>query len=274
MSALVALVRDRCPSEALSIVSPWIPQGWSARAVTATGGAAVVAGPAVWVEDRQATLGVAVEDPWGVPGRALDPAKLLERFARYGDHVIQLAAGPFAVVDFERGTVASAMNGILPLFVGQGTHSAVGNVREMVAALSGSDQVRRIPPGAVAGLDGTVANVADVAVFEALPQIQLAAIDEEIKAHIGRAGRSTHLRSLALSGATSGLGVRRLGSALVAAPALGALAHFKAPEVALAHLRERVGRLWWEAGLRGATVFVPAFERPVRDTLALAIGAR
>lgn len=274
MSALVALVQDRDPINALAIASPWIPQGWAVRALRSFGGAAVVAGPAAWVEDHRAVLGVAVEDPWGVPGRPIDPAALLERFGRYGDNVVQLAAGPFALVDFERGTVAAAMNGIVPLFVGRGTTSAVGNLRGMVAALAGSDQVRPVPPGSVACLDGTIANVADVAVYEALPQIRLASVDEEIEAHIIRAGRPGALRSLALARASSGLRVRRLGGSLVAAPVLAAISQLEAPEAALADLRARIGRLWWEAGLRGEPVFVPALERPVLDTLALAIGAR
>lgn len=274
MSALVALVHNRDPIDALAIASPWIPQGWSARALTTTGGAALVAGPAVRVEAHRAVLGVAVDDPWGVPGRPLDPAALLERFGRYGDNVVQLAAGPFAVVDFERGTVAAAMNGIVPLFVGRGTHSAVGSLRGMVAAFAGSDQVRPVQPGSVARIDGTIANVADAAVYETLPQIRLAAVDEEVEAHISRAGRLGHLRSVALARAASGLRVRRFGGSLVAAPVLAALSQLQAPDAALADLRARVGRLWWEAGLRGAPVFVPAFERPVLDTLALGIGAR
>lgn len=274
MTALVALVQDRDPIDALAIASPWIPNGWSARAITATGGAAVVAGPSVRVEDHRAVLGVAVEDPWGVPGRSLDPAALLERFVRYGDNVVQLAAGPFAVVDFERGTVAAAMNGIVPLFVGRGRHSTVGNVRGMVAALSLSDQVTPVPPGSVACINGLIANVADVAVYEALPHVRLAAVDEEVETHITGAGRLGHFRSLALARAASGLRVRHLDGALVAAPVLAALGRLEAPDAALADLRARVGRLWWEAGRRGAPVFVPAFERPAVDTLALAIGAR
>lgn len=274
MSALVALVQDRDPVDALAIASPWIPPGWSARALMATGGAAVLAGPAVRVEGRRAVLGAAVEDPWGMPGRPVDPATLLERFDRYGDHVIQLAAGPFAVVDFERGTVAAAMNGIVPLFVGRGKHLAVGNVRGLVAALAGSDEIRSVPAGCVACIDGTISNVADVAVFESLQQIGLAAVDEEIEAHISRAGHLDRLRSLALARAASGLRVRVSGGSLLAAPVLAALGQIQAPGTALVDLRARVSRLWWEASLRGVPVFVPAFERPALDTFALAIGTR
>lgn len=274
MSALVALVQDRDPIDTLAIASPWIPPGWSARALTVTGGAAVVAGPGVRVEDHRAALGVAIEDPWGVPGRQLDPAALLERFCRYGDNVVQLAAGPFAVVDFGRGTVAAAMNGIVPLFVGRGTHSAVGTLRGMVAALASSDQVTPVSPGFVARIDGTVANVANVAVYENLPQISLASVEEEVEAHIRRAGRPTRLRSPGLARAASGLRVRRIGGSLVAAPVLAHLGQSEAADAALADLRTRIGRLWWEAGLRGTPVFVPAFERPAVDILALAIGAR
>lgn len=274
MSALIALVGDRDPIEALAIASPWIPRGWSARGVESAGGAAVVAGPAVRVEGHRAVLGVAVNDPWGVPGRTLDPLLLLERFGRYGDKVIQLAAGPFVVVDFERSTVAAAMNGIVPLFLGQGTRCAVGNHPGLVAALAGSHEVRPVPAGSVAGIGGAVTNVADVAVYECLPQIRLAGIDEEVESHISSAGRLGHLRSVALARAASGLRVRRLGDSLVAAPQLAALGQHHAPTVALADLRARVGQLWWEAGLRGASVFVPAFERPALDTLSLVFGAR
>ena len=134
--------------------------------------------------------------------------------------------------------------------------------------------MRPVPPGSVACIDGAITNVADVAVYESLPQIRLAAIDEEVEAHISRAGRPGHLRSLALARAASGLRVRRLGGSLVAAPVLAALGQLQAREAALADLRARVGRLWWEAGQRGTQLYVPAFERPALDTLALASGAR
>jgi hypothetical protein len=266
----VALVQDRDPLEALAIASPWIPRGWSVRAVVATNGAVLLAGPAVRVQGHRAVLGTAVGDPWGLPGEPLDPAMLLRRFARHGDQAMQLAAGPFALVDFERGRVAAAMNGIVPLFVARGTHAAAGNHREVVAALAGAGQVRSVPPGSVAGIDGSTANVTDVPVHESLAQIRLAAIDDEVEVHINRAGRPGRLRSSALAQVASGLRVRRLGDSLVAAPELAALAHVPAPDVALADLRARIGRLWWEAGLRGTHVFVPAFERPGLDTLALA----
>lgn len=272
--ALVALAQDRDPAEALAIASPWIPRGWAVRAVVASGGAAVVAGPAVRVQGHRAVLGVAVQDPWGLPGGSLHATRLLQRFDRYGDQAVQLAAGPFALVDFERGRVAAAINGIVPVFVGQGTGSAAGSHRDIVAALAGSGHAKPVPPGWSACIDGTVTNVADVVVCESLPQIRLTGIDEEVEAHISRAGRPTRLRSLALAGATAGLRARRLGDSLVAAPPLATLGQLQTPEAALADLRARVGRLWWEAGLRGTQVFVPAFERPALDTLALALAGR
>lgn len=268
----MALVRDRDPVEALAIASPWIPRGWPTRALATDGGAAVVAGPAVRVEGRRAVLGTAVEDPWGVPGRPLDPARLLQRFERYGNQVIQLAAGSFAVVDFEGSSVAAALNGIVPVFAGRGEHSAVGTHRGIVASLAESDLVRSVPPGSMARIDGSVTNVADVPVYESLPQIRLAAIEEEIEAHISGAGATSRLRCTALAHVASGLRVRRLGGSLVAAPSPAALSRRPALG-APTDLRARVSRLWWEAGLRGSQVYVPAFERPALDTLALAIGA-
>ncbi len=272
--ALVALVQGRSPIEALAIASPWVPQSWSVRAVVASGGAGVVAGPAVLIQGQRAILGVAVGDPWGLPGRPLDPATVLQRFVRYGDQVVQVAAGPFAVVDFERGRVAAAINGIVPIFVGQGTHSAAGSHAEIVAALAGASQVKPVAPGWAACIGGSASNIADVPVYESLAQVRLAAIDEEIEAHIRVAGRPTHSRSCPGLRSAVGLRVRCLGGALVAAPKLASLGQLLVPEVELADLRARVGRLWWEAGLRGTQVFVPTLERPALDTLALAFGAR
>jgi hypothetical protein len=111
-------------------------------------------------------------------------------------------------------------------------------------------------------------------VYESLAQVRLAAIDEEIEAHIRVAGRPTHSRSCPGLRSAVGLRVRCLGGALVAAPKLASLGQLLVPEVELADLRARVGRLWWEAGLRGTQVFVPTLERPALDTLALAFGAR
>jgi hypothetical protein len=271
---LVALARDRDPVETLAIASPFVPVGWSVRAHAAAGGTAVFAGPAVWVQGEHAVIGAAVRDPWGVPGRPLDPVELLQRFVRYGDQVIQLAAGPFAVVDLARGTLASAMNGIVPAFVGRGTHSAVGNHLGIVAALAGDGNPRAVRPGAVAINDGTTMNVVDLRVHESLSQIRLETIDEEVEVHISRAGRPRPLGSLALSRVAAGLRVRRMGDSLVAAPALAGRRQLKDPEAALVDLRARVGRLWWEAGLRATPLFVPILERPALDTISLVIGAR
>jgi hypothetical protein len=209
-----------------------------------------------------------------LPGRPLDPSVLLQRFARYGDQAVQLAAGPFALVDFEHGRVVPAMNGIVPVFVGQGTHSAAGSHRDVVAALSGSSDVTPVPPGWAAGIDGTVTNIADLPVFEHLAQIRLGGLDEEVEAHIIRTGRPNRLRSLGLAQAASGLRVRRFGDSLVVGPVLSAVGQSRTPGVTLADLRARVSRLWWEAGLRGSHVFAPAFERPALDTFGLAVGAR
>jgi hypothetical protein len=271
---LVALAKGRGPVESLAIASPFVPARWSVRAHAAAGGTAVVAGPAARVQGEHAVIGAAVGDPWGLPGRPLDPVELLRRFVRYGDQVIQLAAGPFAVVDLARGSVASAMNGIVPVFVGRGTHSAVGTHQGIVAALAGGGHPRPVQPGAVAFNDGTTTTLVDWRVHESLSQIRLETIDEEVEVHISRAGRPRPLGSLALARVAAGLRVRRMGDSLVAAPALAGLRQLEDPEAALVDLRARVGRLWWEAGLRATPLFVPVLERPALDTMSLVIGAK
>src|SRR5205807_1219864 len=98
-------------------------------------------------EGQLVAIGTAVADPWGLPGVELGRQAVLERFARYGNQVAQLAAGPFAVADFERASLTAALNGIVPVFLGRGTRLVVGTHPEMVTALAGSTSSVPIPPG-------------------------------------------------------------------------------------------------------------------------------
>ena len=270
--ALMVLVADRSPGQTLVLASPWIPPSWAVCVRATPWGAVLAAGPSMLVEGSLAAIGTAVSDPWGIPGSTLDTHILLDRFARYGDHVVQLAAGPFAVADLEHGRIASALNGIVPLFLAHGTHTAVGTHPAILATVAASPEMESIPGGAVASVDGSITAVAQIRVLESLPLVSLAALEREVEGHIRRSGPVQGFRSSELEHAAPRLVIRRVGQALVASPPLRELQVSPCAADDLRALRSEVNRLWWQAGLRNRSLFVPAFERPALDTLTLAIG--
>lgn len=273
--SMVALVGAYHPTQALAVATQWIPRGWSVAASKTAWGAALIAGPAALREDHLVVIGTAVADPWGLPGRELDRHVVLQRFARYGNQVAQLAAGPFAVVDLERASLIAALNGIVPIFLGRGARVAVGSHPQMVAALAGSRSAApvRVPPGSSAYVDGKIMNVAQFGVRESLPLMRLQALEAEVEQHIRAAGLLREVRRGVFADGSGQVHVRWLGSALVASPRLEslrtALNAADEPEA----IRRRVADLWSQAGLRNVTLYVPAFERPVLDSLTLAMKA-
>jgi hypothetical protein len=215
-------------------------------------------------------IGTAVAHPWGLPGAELDRHVVLERFNRYGNQVAQLAAGPFAVADLERASLTAALNGIVPVFLSCGARVVVGSHPEMVAALASSTSSVPVPPGSSASVDGKVANIARFGVCESLPLMSLRALDAEVEHHIRGAGPSRQVRR-GVFGASGQLHVRWIGSALVASPRFRPLQMALDAVVELQAIRRTVADLWWQAGLRNAPVFVPAFERPAIDSLSLTV---
>jgi len=143
--SVIALVAECRPADALALAYPWIPRGWSLVASKTEWGAALIAGPAVLHEDHLVVIGNAVADPWGLPGAELDRQVVLERFAKYGDQVAQLAAGPFAVADLERGSLTAALNGIVPVFLSRGARVVLGSHPEMVAELASTTSSVPVP---------------------------------------------------------------------------------------------------------------------------------
>jgi hypothetical protein len=162
------------------------------------------------------------------------------------------------------------VNGIIPAFLSRGARVVVGSHADMVAELAGSTSSVPIPPGSLAFVDGTIVNVAGFGVSESLPLMSLRALEDEVEQHIRAAGPSRQVRG-SVFGASRQLHLRWIGSALVASPsfrplktALDAVGEFRA-------IRRRITNLWWQAGLRNAALFVPAFERPAIDLLNLIV---
>jgi hypothetical protein len=274
VGGVTAAVAGLRPSEAAAVASPWIPRGWDVDVIKTDWGASLIAGPSVTRAHDRVIMGTAVPDPWGVPCTPLDPHILLDRIARYGDQIVQLAAGPFAVVHLASGTVVSALNGIVPVFLARGTRIAVGNHPEMVFALSdGSPNrtaVELVPPGCSASVQGVISNIAGFRVSEALPWVDVQHLEEEIEEHILRAGPSRTFRGNWFGGLPPNVTIRVIGSNLVASPHLNSLDLSSAVD-AFFSIRPAMANLWWQAGLRNAALFVPACERPAIDTLSLAM---
>jgi hypothetical protein len=270
--SVVALVGQCQPADALAVASRWIPRGWSIAASKTEWGAALIAGPDVFREDHRVFIGTAVADPWGLPGAPLDRRILLDRFARYGDQTSQLAAGPFAFVDLARANVTAALNGIVPVFLSRGARIVVGSHSEMVAALAGGAPPVPVPAGSSASVDGTIANVARFGVWESLPLMSLPALAAEIEHHISAAGPSRQVHRGVF--VALGLHVRWIGKALVASPPFRPLDAALDVVVEFQAIRRQVSNLWWQAGLRNAHLFVPAFERPALDSLTLTMHAK
>ena len=265
---LLILAAECQPSEALAAAARWIPRAWHVAARPAPWGTAVIAGSAVFHEDDLVMIGTAVADPWGTPEDPIDRHVLLERYARYGSGVAQLAAGPFAVADLGRGSLVPALNGIVPLFVGRGPRVAVGCHPELVAALAGGAPPLRAPMGCWASVTGAVSTAARLPASESLPLTSLAGLEAEIELRIQRAGQPRPVRRGPFCDRSGRLRVRRLGEALVATPGRGSLRRAPHPLAALEGVRSRISTLWWQAGLRSTAVFAPALERPVLDALS------
>ena len=271
--SVVALVGECDPTDALALASPWVPRGWSLAATKTAWGAALIGGPAVLWEDDLVVIGTAVVDPWGLPGIEVDRHDLLQRFARYGNQVAQLAAGPFAVADLKGGSLIAALNSIVPVFLGRGARVVVGSHPEMVATLAVSRSSQPVPAGSSVSIDGTIVNVAAFGVCESLPLMRLDALEEEVEHHIRAAGPSRQARRGVFTEASGAMHLRWVGPALVASPCLRSLRTALNASSELQSIRHSVGDLWWQAGLRNTSLFVPAFERPVVDSLALTMKA-
>ncbi len=270
--SLVAFVSGYSPAEAMSIAHQWLPLGWDARTIRTSWGTALLAGPVTAADDGLIAFGTAVADPWGLPGTELGHGLILERFARYGDHVLQLAAGPFVVGHLTRGCLGRALNGIVPVFMASGPRIAIGTHGALTAALAGAMSSRPVPPGCVAHIDGATSRVADISVWEALPRVTLSGLARELEYHIARSGRWERLRKGPFVRTAPEFILLRRGTSIVASPRLSDSRRSIRWARDLASHRFDLGRLWWQTSLQGMTLFAPAFERPALDTLTLAIG--
>jgi hypothetical protein len=102
--------------------------------------------------------------------------------------------------------------------------------------------------------------------------MSLPALEAEIEHHINAAGPSRQVHR-GVFGAL-GLRVRWIGKALVASPPFRPLDAAVDGVVEFQAIRRQVSNLWWQAGLRNAHLFVPAFERPALDSLTLTMNTK
>ena len=180
--------------------------------------------------------------------------------------------GRSRLADLERGVLVSALNGIVPTYLATGAQISVGTHPGIVAELAGTPTSNRVPAGASVSVAGTISPISGLTVVETLPLVDLGRLDREVACHVRSSTGHIPWRRLHIGGYSS-LRLRCAEGALVALPRLAALARSTDPLVKLSILRARVAELWWDAGLRGFPLFVPAFERPSLDTLMLALGA-
>jgi hypothetical protein len=270
--SLVAFTTGRSEHYAATCALRWVPATWGLTTLSTPWGVAITAGPDILREGNLVFMGAAVSDPWGVPGTPLNGLQVLRRFARYGTSASQLAAGPFALADLDSGILVPALNSIVPVFSGVGTHGAVGTHPQIVSDLCEGASPRRVPPGSCTSIDGAHINGHPPDVAEALPLVALAGLDREVAHHIKRGGRRQHQLWSHRIWSDHALHARRVRGAIVAQPRLAHLADSQNPIDDLALIRSRVDDLWWRAGLRNLHLFVPAFERPSYDTMMLALG--
>jgi hypothetical protein len=145
----------------------------------------------------------------------------------------------------------------------------VGSHPEMVTALAGSASCVPVPPGSSASVDGKITNIAGLGVCESLPLMSLRALEAELEHHIRAAGPSRAVHRSEFAEGTGQLRVRWIGSALVASPRFRSLQTAQDAVSEFQAIRRKVGDLWWQAGLREASLFVPAFERLLLDSITL-----
>jgi hypothetical protein len=95
-------------------------------------------------------------------------------------------------------------------------------------------------------------------------------LEAELEHHVRAAGRSRAVRGSEIAQGTGQLNVCWIGSALVALPRFRWLQTAQYDVSEFQAIRRKVSDLWWQAGLRETSLFVPAFERLVFDSITLA----
>lgn len=196
---------------------------------------------------------------------------LLDRLKVYGFHVMQLAAGPYVFGDRYAGSFATALNGIVPLFIGQGKRSVVGTHPEIVERTAESDTVTRLASGYVASIQEEIAPICAMETFECVPRVTLRSVLEEVRARIVGTGLCEWNPPSARQASPLLRAYRmyRDDSSVVLMPRTGEI-DGDAPF--MDRLRRDVSRLWWELGNAGLKTFCPLLERPGLDLVSLSLG--
>jgi hypothetical protein len=272
VSILIA-AHDRSAPELAAEVAPHVPGGWDWAAWTTAWGAVVVAGDG-WAEiDGWLILGCPQQHPWGVPGAQLPFALIAAELSRYGPAALQSTAGPVVALDLLDGGGITALNGIIPLFASQSGSWVTGTSFEAVGAVTRS-AVQRIPPGALASPDGTVALMGDAFVPESVPGATWRNFQQELDALMQRLGprRIAKLGSVSTSSCDWARTTWDLGGheEFVFMPKAMDRRAGATPLTRYCHLWNSVlPELWWASRLVGRWLCAPGFERPAIDTVSM-----
>lgn len=240
----------------------------------AWGAVVVVNGPFARSE-RWLVAGMPLADAWGLPDEALHPAVVAAELDQYGPACIQQVAGPVLAVDLSSGGVLRAMNGIVPVFVGQGVPWLASTSAAVVASISAD--VTPVPCGAYHSPARVSAMSWDALIRNPTKGLTWPALDAEVRASVSRLG---HLKRVWLPG-VGGLLDDDLDALWLALPPhvvfLPRLTSGRsAADDASRYVRlrtETAPMLWWRARLAGLWLCAPAFERPAHDMAMSATSA-
>ena len=270
---LAALVAGSSARDTLDMVTELLPDQWPVLIRECLWGTAVLAGPAVELDDTHAVFGSAVANAWGVPGPRVARAEMLRRFKRYGAHVVHLAAGPFAVLDLQNGSVTCALTGVVPLYSAVGERAAVGTHRGVVTRLANASIARVAPAGAEVFVHGATHNIANLTVAESIGSVDLVALGHEAAIHLAHCPIPASPALEPSLRTPQGFRLERRGGDLVASAQPDQVPFTLGSLDSLAATRAALNDLWWQCGLAGAALFVPILERPSLDTLMLNLGS-
>lgn len=254
-------------------LAPFFPGRWAWSSFGLETCALFVAG-AEWARDGDwVVAGRPADDPWGRPGRPLALAEAAHRYRRYGPMAAQLVAGPHVAIDVASGTAVRAMNGIVPVFTGNGnTGWFIGTSHASLAALSVDASALR--PGMTCTAGGPTVSAGEAWSPAEKAVLDWASIDRElVTLNAGLALRPAALAlgpGLSPSPEDQWVSAVSIDDELLFAPPL---ASRPGPEQWYLRVRhEDLPTLWWRGRLIHRWVHSPAFERPATDLAVLAVG--
>ena len=217
-------------------------------------------------------FGEPASHPWGLPGTACAPAVIAGDFARWGAAAIQACAGPFIALDLGAPGGVRALNGIVPLFVGDEPWT-IGTDAGTIQRLTGRAP-QAVPPGFMASRQRGLQMAGATFPPESAPLFSWRHFAEEVEAEIGRTIGSTSRVHLP-AGGVSAVTARRSAELRAIAgtndvlwlPDLESIGD----SVCLRRLRDEIAPLLWRDLARlQRRLLVPWLERPALDLASLA----